>query len=158
MASVTPWIIARDAAGLLAFLAEVLGADELGRVAGPDGSIGHAETRIGDALVIVVDAREGWPAGPAYLRVHVADVAATVERAVAAGAALVTEPTPLLVGETVARVTDPWGNLWWLHERTEDVEVTELIRRMGEPAALETMTAFEESLDDEMRRRATEHL
>lgn len=155
MASVTPWLVVRGAADLLAFLADALGAEEVGRADGPDGLVGHAETRIGDTVVIVVDAREGWPEAPSYLRVYVDDVAGAVSRATAAGASVVTEPTPLLFGETVARVTDPWGNLWWLHEKTEEVEVNELIRRMGEPAALETMTAFEASLDDEMRRRGS---
>lgn len=152
--SVTPWIITRGASDLLAFLADVFGAVELGRVDGPGGLIGHAETRIGDAVVMVVDSREDWPATPTFLRVYVDDVAGAVSRAMAAGATVVTEPTPLLYGDTVARVSDPWGNLWWLHEKTEGVEVTEMIRRMGDSATLEAMTAFEDSLGAEMRRRA----
>lgn len=154
MACVTPWIIVHGASDLLAFLADVFGAVEVGRVDGPDGTIGHAETRIGDDVVMVVDSREGWVATPSFLRVYVDDVAAAVARAAAAGAQVVTRPTALPVGETVARLSDPWGNLWWLHERVEDLEVTEMIHRMSAPAALETMTAFEESLDAEMRRRA----
>ena len=41
--TVTPWIIGRNTDGLLAFVHEAFGAEELARVQGPDGTIGHAE-------------------------------------------------------------------------------------------------------------------
>src|SRR5437588_11768786 len=45
--TVTPWIISRDTARLIDFTKDAFGARELARVPGPDGSIGHAEVRIG---------------------------------------------------------------------------------------------------------------
>ena len=56
--------------------------------------------------------------------------------------------------DDVARLVDPWGNLWWVHERVEDVAVEEMVRRLGDPAVHATMAAYEESLDAEMRRRS----
>lgn len=32
------------------------------------------------------------------------------------GAVLVTAPTPFYGALTLARVQDPWGNLWWLYQ------------------------------------------
>lgn len=70
-----------------------------------------------------------WPPTPAHLRIYVGDVAAAVERAIAAGARTVTHPTMLAFGERVARVRDPQGHLWWLHEHVEDVAPGELASR-----------------------------
>ena len=39
--SVTPWIISRHSARLIEFLTAAFGAEEIARVVGDDGSIGH---------------------------------------------------------------------------------------------------------------------
>lgn len=48
-------------AGLLDFLKAAFDAEELGRVVGEDGKIGHAEVRIGDAVVMAFDSPDGLP-------------------------------------------------------------------------------------------------
>ena len=55
-AAVTPWIISRDTRKLLDFARKAFGAEELSRVEGKNGSIDHAEFRIGDAVVMAFDA------------------------------------------------------------------------------------------------------
>ena len=60
--TVTPWIIGHDTAGLLDFLKRAFDAEELGRVVGEDGKIGHAEVRIGDAVVMAFDSPGEWAA------------------------------------------------------------------------------------------------
>jgi uncharacterized glyoxalase superfamily protein PhnB len=50
--TVTPWICSRDTARLLDFVKEAFGAEEMARVPAEDGSIGHAEFRIGDSVVM----------------------------------------------------------------------------------------------------------
>jgi PhnB protein len=67
--SVMPWIISRDTAKLLDFLKQAFGAQELSRVYNEDGTIGHAEAKIGDSIVGGFDAREGWPDTPCAPRV-----------------------------------------------------------------------------------------
>ncbi len=154
VASVSPWIVAQDAAGLLGFLADVLGAVEVGRLPRPDGSLGHAETRVGDTAIVVVDAAEGWTPAPALLRIRVADLDGVLTRAAAAGAVVVTPRTSLPFGDDVVRVRDPWDNLWWLHQHVEDVDFAALLGRMDDPATLAAMQDYDASLDAEMRRRA----
>ena len=66
--SVTPWMISADSARLIEFISAAFGGQELARMAGPDGGIGHTEVRIGDSVVMMFDAREGWPDTPAFLR------------------------------------------------------------------------------------------
>ncbi len=46
----TPWIISPDTARLIDFTRAALGAEELARVPGPDGGIGHAETSLDAAM------------------------------------------------------------------------------------------------------------
>lgn len=68
--SVTPWIISRNSAALIEFLQQAFQAEELARVYVGDGIIGHAEVRIGDAVVMMFDAKPEWPDSPAYLRIY----------------------------------------------------------------------------------------
>jgi PhnB protein len=136
---VTPWIIGKDTAGLMDFLAAAFDAEDLGRVADEQGRIGHAEMRIGDSVVMMFD-KPDWPPTPAFLRLYVEDVLATLEKAVTAGGTVVTEPTHVFWGDLVARVSDPFGNLYWLQTRIEEVDPAEMERRMTDPeftAALE---------------------
>lgn len=137
--AVTPWLISRDTAALLDFLAEAFGAVEHFRMHNEDGSIGHAEAQIGDARVMLFDSRPHWPETPTYLRLYVADLDATYGRARALGAEAITDPTELYFGDRVARVRDPWGNVWWLHERVADPTPEELAERAQRPEFIEAM-------------------
>ncbi|MFI7421758.1 VOC family protein [Nonomuraea sp. NPDC049684] len=137
--TVTPWIISRDTAGLIDWLRAAFDAVELGRVTGPDGDVQHAEVRIGDAVVMMFDARPEWPSTPAFLRLYVPDAAAAHRRAVEAGGTSVTEVTHLFFGDLVGRVRDPWGNLWWFQTRVEDVSAEEAERRLTDPGFVKAM-------------------
>lgn len=137
--TVTPWIIGHDTAGLMDFLTRAFGAVDLGRVEGPVGRIGHAEMRIGTGVVMMFDAPEGWPPTPAFVRLYLDDAQATFERAIAAGATPVTNVTHLAFGDAVGRVRDPYGNLWWLQQRLEEVSDEEATRRWNEPKWAEAM-------------------
>jgi uncharacterized glyoxalase superfamily protein PhnB len=155
--TVTPWIIVRGVDRFLAFLEEVLGAEELGRVYEEDGTtIGHAEARIGTAIVMMFDSREGWPETPQFLRLYVDDANAVIDRAVAAGAQLLTQPTPLAFGDRVGRFIDPWGNIWWVQERLEDLSWEEIGPRMAEPRYAEATRYLQRTLSEEMARRGAE--
>jgi PhnB protein len=111
--AVTSWIISRDTARLLDFVKEVFGAEVIARVPNEDGTIGHAEFRIGDSIVMAFDAKEGWPDTPGFFRLYVEDGDAVYRRALEAGAVSVTEMTDLFFGDRVGRVRDPQGNVWW---------------------------------------------
>jgi uncharacterized glyoxalase superfamily protein PhnB len=149
---VNAWVISRDTDAEVRFLTSVFeGAETPGsRILDPDGDIGHVEVEIGDSVIMLFDAKPGWPATPAHLRVYVDDVVAVVERAVTAGARVVTKPTMLAFGERVARVRDPQGHLWWVHEWVEDVAPDELGSRFADPAAQEAMTYVQRTLREEL--------
>jgi PhnB protein len=154
-ARVNAWVISRDTDEEVRFLTSAFGAVETpgSRMLDPDGDIGHVEVELGDTVIMLFDAKPGWPDTPAHLRIYVDDVAATVERAVAAGARVVTRPTLLPFGESVARVRDRQGHLWWLHERIEDVSPEEMVGRFADPAAQEAMVYVQRTLREELATR-----
>jgi uncharacterized glyoxalase superfamily protein PhnB len=152
-ATVTPWFIVKDAPAFLEFLTAAFAAQELGRILNADGTIGHAEARIGDAVVMAFEAREGWPATPQFMRLYVDDAKAVLARALAAGGRTVTEVTELPFGDQVGRFADPWDNVWWVQESLEDVPFDDMLRRMEAPHYIEAMRYVQESFDAEMRRR-----
>jgi len=153
--TVTPWIISRDTARLIDFTKDAFGARELGRVLGPDGNIGHAEVRIGDSVVMMFDARDGWPDTPAFLRLYVTDADTACQRALAAGATPVTTVTGLFFGDRVGRIRDPLGNIWWIQAHVEDVDPADMAQRPHDPAAGEALRYVETSLDEAMRETKT---
>jgi PhnB protein len=144
--TVTPWIISRDIAGVIEFAKRAFGAEELARVVDENGVIGHAEFRIGDSIVMGFDARPEWPDTPAFLRLYVEDADAVHRQALEAGATSVTEVTHLFWGDRVGRVRDPFGNLWWIQSRVEEVAPEEMQRRAGEQEWIERMAYVQGSL------------
>src|SRR5690606_28060698 len=80
----------------------------------PDGKLIHAEVRFASVNLMLADRLDGWPARPGLLQVWVTDVGKLLERAVEHGAQVVTPAMPFYGECTLGRMSDPWGNLWWL--------------------------------------------
>lgn len=117
--TVNSFIMTDDALGLIAFVGAVFDAFENldARTADADGLVLHSEIHIGDSLLTIADRKPTWPYTPAFTRVYVVDAAATLERAVAQGARIVTEPTEFW-GDVFSRFADPFGHLWWVYQHT----------------------------------------
>jgi PhnB protein len=127
--TVTPYLVVKDAGSLLDFLKKAFGAVEVHRNAGPDGSIRHAEARLGDSMIMMGQARDQWTPRPAMLYLYVPDVDATYAKAVAAGGKSVQEPTTHFYGDRSGAVEDSQGNQWWIAAHVEDVSAEEIERR-----------------------------
>jgi uncharacterized glyoxalase superfamily protein PhnB len=153
--SVDPWVISSDTDSEIGFLSDVFGARERpnSRVLNADGSIGHVEVELAGSVIMLFDAQPGWPPLPAHLRVYVDDARATFERAVRAGATAVTRVTELFSGECVARVRDPQGHLWWLHERSRTLDPHTLRTCLAAPSFRAAMAYAQESLISELRQQ-----
>jgi PhnB protein len=115
-AVLNPFVIVDDAPGFVGFVSEVFGVPETAeaRTAMPDGRLIHAQLRLGTVDLMVADRLDDWPARPGLLQVWVTDPAEVLSRAADRGARTVTEPTPFYGEITLARLLDPWQNLWWL--------------------------------------------
>jgi PhnB protein len=149
-----PWIVTPDTGRLLDFVAAVFGGVELGRVPLEDGTIGHAEIRVGDTVLLAFDRRPEWPAMPSLLRVFVPDADAAMARAVAAGARVVTASATHAFGMRGGRVRDEWGNIWWISAVVEQVAPDDGMRRLAEPGYAAAMRDAQETLDRELAGRA----
>jgi PhnB protein len=113
--TVSPYLIAAGAQRVIDFLKQTFQATELRRYDLPDGSIMHAEVRIGDSVVMVGDSGDNWPAVPAHLHVYVQDVDATYARALEAGGVAVQPPERKgLDPDRRGGVKDPAGYTWWI--------------------------------------------
>jgi PhnB protein len=129
--SVTPYLNVKGAVKLIDFLKQAFGAEEVMRHKAPDGTIMHAELKIGDSQVMVSEVRDQAPT-QAGIYLYVNDVDTTFKRAVAAGGKSLTELTDMFYGDRSGSLQDPWGNRWWVATHKEDVSKTELDRRFQE--------------------------
>lgn len=112
--TITPYLIVPDAERELAFLRDALGAVEQSIDRRPDGTIMHAELRLGDSLMMLAQGTEEWPSRPAAFYLWVADVDATYHQALAAGATSESAPEDKAYGHRNAGVVDPGGLTWWI--------------------------------------------
>jgi uncharacterized glyoxalase superfamily protein PhnB len=104
---------------------EVFGARRRGElVVNADGTIGHAEVGIGDAVLMFSEASDLWPHVPVRapdspatfshtLHLEVDDVDASTERARRNGAAVEREPVDQFYGRGSV-IVDPFGHRWML--------------------------------------------
>ncbi len=108
--TVTPRMVARDAAALVAFLKEVFQARGDFRADVP------SEIEIGDSRILI--SGEGpRDVMPAFLYVYVENADSTYQRALAAGAQSLEEPRDLPYGDRRGMVKDRWGNVWQIATR-----------------------------------------
>jgi PhnB protein len=131
---VTPYLVVRDAPGLIQFMEAAFGGRERMRMTGADGTIRHAEVEIGNARVMLAEATEGFPPIPTMIHVYVEDVDGVYQRTLEAGGESLSEPVDQFYGDRMAGVRDAFGNQWWLATHIEDVSAEEAERRQRELA------------------------
>lgn len=137
-AGVTPYLSVNDAAAAIEFYKKGFGATEVMRLPGPDGKLGHAEIRIGDALVMLADESPDYgnlspkTLGGSAVRLHmyVENVDAFFEQAVAAGAKVLIPIADQFYGDRSGRLEDPFGHVWLISTHKEDVSPEEMQKRM----------------------------
>ena len=83
--SITPYLVVNGAAKVIEFAKQAFDAQELMRMPGPNGTIGHAELRIGDSVVMTADASSQYQAHPGNLLLYVPNVDEVYRRALEAG-------------------------------------------------------------------------
>ncbi|HEX7206797.1 MAG TPA: VOC family protein [Nitrososphaeraceae archaeon] len=131
--TVTPYLLVQGAEKLINFMKNAFDAKETERYSMPDGSIGHAEVRIGDSVIMVADAQgDEYKPMAAGIHLYVEDCDATYKQAIGAGATSVREPQDQFYGDRSAGVNDQFGNKWWIATHKEDMSKEEIIKRMDE--------------------------
>jgi PhnB protein len=138
--AITPYLTVDDGRGAIEFYKRAFGAAERGMMAAPDGRIAHAELQIGDAVIMLSDkfpqfATEtpkevGGTTVAIFLFVE--DVDSVVQAAAAAGATIAMEPEDQFWGDRLGQVTDPFGHVWLIATRVEDLTPEEVEARSRE--------------------------
>jgi PhnB protein len=132
--TVTPSIVVAGAAKALDFYKRAFGAEELSRFPGPDGSIMHAEFKIGDSIIMMGDEMpEHGARGPKSIGgsavsffVYGENVDAAWKRALDAGAKVVMQLEDQFWGDRAGCLEDPFGHKWWLAQHMQDLTPDEL--------------------------------
>jgi PhnB protein len=127
--TVTPYLVVQGVPRLIDFLKRAFDAREIMRMPRPDGTIMHAEVRLGDSAVMMGEAMGEFKPMPGSMYLYVDDTDATYQRALQAGATSTMEPADQFWGDRYAGVVDPVGNHWWIATHIEDVLPEELARR-----------------------------
>lgn len=135
--SVTPTLTLKNCAAAIDFYKAAFNAVELYRLAMPNGSVMHAEIKIGDSTLMVSDEFPDWgclsPLStggfPSALMIYVENVDAVFAQALAAGATELRPVTDQFWGDRSGQVQDPYGYKWSVSTPMEDVSPEELARR-----------------------------
>jgi PhnB protein len=136
-----PYLSVVNAAAAIEFYKRAFGAMELMRMVGPDGRVGHAEIKIGTALLMLADEHPemnfrspkslGIAQSPVGIHLYVDDVDAVYERALRAGATALRAPADQFYGDRNAQLRDPSGHVWYVSTHTEDVSPEEIRKRFA---------------------------
>jgi PhnB protein len=135
---VIPRLFCRDPVAEIEFCTAALGGVEGVRRPGADGRTAHAVVLFGPAMVMI---ESEWPQAtnrapapdgttPVAIYLYVPDVDHIVERAVAAGARVLSPPEDQFWGDRTAWVLDPAGHVWTLATRIEETTEEERQARL----------------------------
>jgi uncharacterized glyoxalase superfamily protein PhnB len=117
--TVSPYLIVDGASETIEFVVRVFDGVPLRRFEDESGKLVHAEVRIDDTVVMVADGVDGWPPVPSHVHIYVADVDATYQRALEAGASSVQEPVQRDDPDKRGGVKDAGGTTWWIATKVE---------------------------------------
>jgi uncharacterized glyoxalase superfamily protein PhnB len=128
--TVIPYIVVPGVAKLIDFAKQAFGATEVYVSKLPDGSVMHAEIKIGDSIIMMGEGGATFKTFLAMLHLYMDDVDAVYQRAIQAGGKSLREPTDQFYGDRSGAVEDAFGNQWWIATHIEDVTPEEIERRM----------------------------
>jgi len=128
MHSITPHLVCEGAAEAIEFYKKAFDAVENGRMPTPDGKIMHAQIRIGDSPLMLVDAFPDMGAfgpkalkgSPVTIHLYVEDADKTFDQAVAAGATVRMPLADMFWGDRYGQLIDPFGHIWSIATHKHD--------------------------------------
>ena len=127
--TITPYLVCERLSELIDFLKVAFGAIEIERHLSKSGRVMHAEIKIGDSIIMMGEAMEGFPPVQTSLYFYVEDTDSVYNKAIKAGGISLMEPANQFYGDRNAGVQDPSGNKWWIATHVEDVSAEEMEQR-----------------------------
>jgi PhnB protein len=140
---VSPYLAIDGAEEAIKFYTDVFGAEERGRMPGPDGRIGHAELQVGDSLIMLADefpdmgvlGPRAVGGSPVTISIYVEDVDKVFSRAESRGAKVLRPVKDEFYGDRAGRFEDPFGHHWSVATHVEDVSPEEMAKRAAQMAS-----------------------
>jgi uncharacterized glyoxalase superfamily protein PhnB len=126
--TVTPFMNIKGCLEAIELYKKALGAEERGVMKAPDGTVMHAELKIGDSIVMFGEAAMN-PATKSSLHLYVPDCDAAFKRAVDAGMKVEAPMADMFWGDRYGVVEDKFGNRWAFGTHKEDVSHDEMMKR-----------------------------
>jgi PhnB protein len=135
--SVVPYFAVDDAKQAIEFYKRAFGARERSMLRGPGGMIAHCELQIGDSVIMLADPFPQFVTRPPTelggtsigLFLYVEDVDEAIQTAAEAGATITMPAEDQFWGDRFGQVQDPFGHLWQLATRIEELTPEEVERR-----------------------------
>lgn len=112
--TIIPYFVVDGADRLIAFMQQAFDAEVQARFARPDGSVMHAEVRIGDSVVELGDASAQYHPLKFGIHLYVDNVDAVYEKAARAGATTLHPITDQPYGDREVSLADEFGNHWYV--------------------------------------------
>ncbi|MDN5941937.1 MAG: VOC family protein [Nitrospira sp.] len=133
----TPYLVIKGATGALEFYKKAFGATEIMRIPAPGGTVGHAEIKIGKAIIMLADefpemnckSPQAYGGSPVSMMIYVPDVDQFIKRAIDAGAKLARPVENKFYGDRAGSLEDPFGHQWHFATHVEDVPPDEMAKR-----------------------------
>jgi PhnB protein len=133
-----PHLIIRETARAMDWYRQALGAREVLRYTAPDGKIVYAEMAIDDSKLSMSEESREWHnhappslgGSPVVVTLEVDDAHAVGKRMVDHGAKVVFAIEDQFYGDRQGRVQDPFGHLWVITQKLEELSPEEVQRRI----------------------------
>jgi len=130
----TPYLICQNAATALDWYCKAFNATEVVRLADGSGKVMHAEIRIGTSAVMLADEfpEMGYRSpvsiggSPVSILVYLENVDDTFARAIELGGRELMAVSDQFDGDRRGTIIDPYGHIWLLASRKENISSSEM--------------------------------
>jgi PhnB protein len=138
--SITPYITVVGVPKAIEFYKAAFGAVEGVRLDMPDGTVAHAEVKIGNSYLMLGEENPAWGnksphtlgGTPAGCMLYVEDCDAVFARAVELGATVLMPVADQFYGDRCGSIHCPFGHKWTIATHIEDLTPEQMDERMAE--------------------------
>jgi PhnB protein len=127
------------AAAAMDWYKKVFNATERMRLTEPDGKIAHGEIDFDGTVIMLAEENPAYNRSPATLggtsvvfSIYVPDADATVQKAVEAGATLISAAADQFYGDRTGRIEDPFGYKWMVSTHLKEVSVADMQKQLDD--------------------------
>lgn len=141
--AVSPHLVCAGAATAIDFYKAAFGAEEVMRLAAPDGKLMHGCITVGGSTIMLVDefpqmgalGPKSLAMSPVTIHLFVPDVDAFVARAVEAGAQVTMPVADMFWGDRYGVLVDPFGHRWSVATHIRDMTPAEMQKALTDAMA-----------------------